>query len=79
MALTFWGGSTGTGKVVRETSPTLVTPTLGVADCTALRLTDGIVAPAAVATKAIIFVDTSGGDLKVEFGDDFGAVIQADS
>lgn len=79
MALTFWGGSTGTGKVVRETSPTLVTPVLGVADVTSIRFTDGIAAPAAVATKAILYVDTADGDLKIEFGDDFGAVVQADS
>lgn len=70
MALTFWGGSTGTGKVVRETAPTFLTH---------IAFTDGVTAPAATAGVAKLFVDTLDGDLKIEFGDDFGAVVQADS
>jgi hypothetical protein len=34
-----------------------------------LGLTDGVTAPSAVAGYALIYVDTSGGDLKVVFGD----------
>lgn len=44
-----------------------------------LVLTDGVAAPAATSGQVKVFVDTSGGDLKAEFGDDFGAVILADS
>lgn len=44
-----------------------------------LSLTDGITAPTAIEGKAQLYVDASDGDLKVEFGDDYGAVVQADS
>lgn len=35
----------------------------------AITLTDGVTAPSATSGKAIIYVDTSGGDLKIIFGD----------
>jgi hypothetical protein len=44
-----------------------------------LSLKDGVTAPAATAGKAKLYVDVADGDLKIEFGDDFGAVVQADS
>jgi hypothetical protein len=42
-------------------------------------LTDGITAPAAVPGFAVLYVDTSDGDLKVKFGDGFVATIAVDS
>lgn len=51
----------------------------GAVAATQINLTDGITAPAAVSGKAQLYVDVADGDLKVEFGDDFGAVVQADS
>jgi hypothetical protein len=45
----------------------------------ALKLADGITVKAPEAGLASIFVDKADGDLKVEFSDSFGAVIQADS
>ncbi len=44
-----------------------------------LVLKDGITAPDAVAGLAIIYIDSGTGDLRIEFGDDFGATIVADS
>lgn len=71
MALTFstLGGAMNAAAVTSS----------GVVTATQLTLTDGITAPAAVSGKAQLYVDTADGDLKVEFGDDFGAVVQADS
>ena len=40
---------------------------------------DGITAPAAVVGRAIIYVDSADGDLKIIFGDGFIATIAADS
>lgn len=45
----------------------------------ALSLADGITAPTNVSGKAYLYVDTADGDLKVLFGDNFGAVVKADS
>ncbi len=42
-------------------------------------LDDGITAPAAVSGRAIIYVDTADGDLKIIFGNGFVATIAADS
>jgi len=47
-----WVSSTGSGNVVRATSPTLVTPTLGVATATSINKT-AITAPATSATLTI--------------------------
>jgi hypothetical protein len=71
MALTFstLGGAVNSGAIVSS----------GTVTCSYAVLTDGVTAPAAVSGKAALYVDTSDGDLKVEFGDDFGAVVQADS
>lgn len=51
----------------------------GIVVASQVHLTDGVTAPAAAAGVAKLYVDTADGDLKVEFGDDFGAVVQADS
>lgn len=42
-------------------------------------LDDGITAPAAVSGRAIIYVDTADGNLKVRFGDGFTATIAVDA
>jgi len=42
-------------------------------------LKDGITAPATPTTGAVLYVDTSDGDLKVKFSDGFTAVVAADS
>jgi hypothetical protein len=42
---------------------------LGLTSTGALWLLDGLAAPATVAGKALIYVDTADGDLKVKFGD----------
>jgi hypothetical protein len=47
-----WTANTGTGSVVRETSPTLVTPTLGIASATSINKV-AITAPATSATLTI--------------------------
>jgi hypothetical protein len=44
-----------------------------------LMLVDGITAPSAVAGLAIMFVDTSDGDLKIIFGDGTTNTIVADT
>lgn len=44
-----------------------------------VRTVDGITAPTATAGEAHLYVDTSDGDLKVRFGDNFTAAVQADS
>jgi hypothetical protein len=71
MALTFstLGGATAAGAVTSS----------GALRGTHLLLTDGIAAVAAAAGVAALYVDTADGDLKMEFADDFGAVVQADS
>jgi hypothetical protein len=71
MALTFstLGGAVNAGAITSS----------GIVSATQLNLTDGITAPAATVGVAKVFVDTADGDLKIEFGDDFDAVIQADS
>jgi len=45
----------------------------------AVRLTDGVTAPDAVAGYALIYVDSADGDLKVVFGDGTVKVISADT
>lgn len=42
-------------------------------------LTDGITAPAVAAGRALIYVDTTDGDLKVKFPDGVTKVIAADT
>lgn len=42
-------------------------------------IADGVTAPSAVVGKAILFVDTSDGDLKIIFGDGTTKVITADT
>lgn len=44
-----------------------------------LELTDGITAPSAVTGRAIIYVDTADGDLKVKFGDGTTKTISTDT
>ena len=44
-----------------------------------LYLTDGLTAPSTASGWAIIYVDTSDGDLKVKFGDGTVTVIAADT
>lgn len=46
---------------------------------TALVLTDGVAAPAAVSGQAQIYVDTADGDLKVRFGDNVTKTIVVDT
>jgi hypothetical protein len=76
MALTFstFGNAVKTGAI---TSGAITSS--GVVTGTQLTLTDGITAPSVVAGKAQLYVDTADGDLKVKFGDDFAAVVKADS
>jgi hypothetical protein len=71
MALTFstLGGATAAGAITAS----------GALRGSHLLLTDGVAAVAAATGVAAVFVDTLDGDLKVEFADDFGAVVQADS
>ena len=45
----------------------------------ALVIVDGVTAPVAVTGLALIYVDTSDGDLKVIFGNGFVGTIAADS
>ena len=44
-----------------------------------LGIIDGITAPSAVVGKALIYVDTADGDLKVKFGDGTTKVLAADT
>jgi hypothetical protein len=51
----------------------------GVADIPHLSITDGVTAPTNVAGKALIYVDTADGDLKVKFADGTVKTLAADT
>ncbi len=76
-SLAFYPSGTGGSTALEATSAGVVATTLLQTPC--LKITDGITAPATASGYALIYVDTSDGDLKVKFGDGTVKTLATDS